>query len=285
MKIYIIADLEGVSGVVDREQLVPGGYRYEEACKELTGELNCVVEGCLKAGAKEIIVHDGHNFGFNINRNLLHSKAKLITKGSRILIDNKFSALILVGYHGKAGSSAVLSHTYSFNSIKNLKFNGISVGEIGWHALIAGHYNIPVVLVSGCDVTCKEACNLLGKVETVVTKESIDKNSAICYSSEEIKKNLKEMAYRALKNVGNYKPFKLKYPIEMVIEYYTNYSARRACRDSKLKLISNNKVMYLAKDITDATNNFRAPKPSLLPPILKIIYKIIRKKAEDLGIY
>ena len=193
MKIYIIADLEGVSGVVDREQLVPGGYRYEEACKELTGELNCVVEGCLKAGAKEIIVHDGHNFGFNINRNLLHSKAKLITKGSRILIDNKFSALILVGYHGKAGSSAVLSHTYSFNSIKNLKFNGISVGEIGWHALIAGHYNIPVVLVSGCDVTCKEACNLLGKVETVVTKESIDKNSAICYSSEEIKKNLKEM--------------------------------------------------------------------------------------------
>ena len=64
MRVYVMTDLEGVSGVWSiEEQCVPSGREYDLARRLLTAEVNAAVEGLLAAGATEIVVADGHGAG------------------------------------------------------------------------------------------------------------------------------------------------------------------------------------------------------------------------------
>ncbi len=67
MKVLIAADMEGVSGVVDWEQVIPGHAEYDRFRRLMTGDVNAAVRGAVEAGASEVIVTDGHHH----NRNLL----------------------------------------------------------------------------------------------------------------------------------------------------------------------------------------------------------------------
>ena len=53
-RIYIISDLEGVAGIVSRDQLCPEGSEYEIARSYLTHEVNAAIDGCIEAGASDI---------------------------------------------------------------------------------------------------------------------------------------------------------------------------------------------------------------------------------------
>lgn len=286
MKVIIIADMEGIAGIVSKvNQCVPGSIGYKDACILMTKEVNAAIEGALKAGATEIIIRDSHNIGLNILPDLLNKKSKVILQSAKLVVDGTFDAAILLGHHARSGSKGVLPHTYS-RSIAKVYLNGIEVGEIGLEASLCGHYNIPVVLVSGCSVTCEEAKNLLGDIETVITKVPITGTGAINRPVDEVRKEIKDKTKKALKNIKNYKPFRLQYPVTLKTKYYKNYSARRAAKSSKLiKFIGNRTTITKAGNIVEALNLFRSPKTSLLPPLLKLIYSLIRKKSEDLGIY
>ena len=48
-KIYIISDLEGVAGVVSKDQLGPEGQEYEIARSYLTKEINAAIEACVES--------------------------------------------------------------------------------------------------------------------------------------------------------------------------------------------------------------------------------------------
>ena len=61
MKIYIFADMEGISGISDAAYVLPGEAKYAYGCKYLTREINICAAACLEAGADEVIV-DGCTF-------------------------------------------------------------------------------------------------------------------------------------------------------------------------------------------------------------------------------
>ena len=67
MKVYISTDMEGISGVVTWQQTGRDerGPEYEKARHLLTADVNSAVEGILAAGAKEVVVMDGHSSGYN----------------------------------------------------------------------------------------------------------------------------------------------------------------------------------------------------------------------------
>ena len=50
-----------------------------------------------------------------------------------------------------------MSHTISGRDYRDLRFNGVSVGETGINAALCGTWGCPVVLVTGDDVACREA--------------------------------------------------------------------------------------------------------------------------------
>ncbi|MGB9608253.1 MAG: M55 family metallopeptidase, partial [bacterium] len=155
MKVYIMTDLEGVGGVVlPRQVLQPQDPMYEEARRYLTQEVNSAIEGALEAGAKRILVIDGHggNNAYNLILEELNEEAEVVVGSpwGRYLpyIEEGWDALFCIGFHAMAGTSGVLEHTMSSASWVNSFINGKRVGELAYVAGYAGHYGVPVALVT-----------------------------------------------------------------------------------------------------------------------------------------
>ena len=225
MKIYVSTDLEGISGVVTWEQTGREGRNpeYEKARHLLTQDVNAAVEGAIAGGAEEVVVMDGHGGGFNFIPEELDPRASYITGPVRVDIcpglDKSFDAAFLVGYHSMAGTKGgILDHTQSSTTWFNYYINGIKMGEIGQGAVIAGHFKVPVIFVSGDRAACKEAKALLGNVETVAVKEGFTRNCAKILPPARSRELIKEGAGRALKRIKDFKPYIVKPPIEVKLE-------------------------------------------------------------------
>src|SRR5689334_7825502 len=83
-KIFMITDMEGVSGIFDTElQCLPyKSVRWDESRKLLTGEINAAVDGLFEGGATEVVVWDGHASGQNLSVSEIHPRVRLLTGGA-----------------------------------------------------------------------------------------------------------------------------------------------------------------------------------------------------------
>lgn len=63
MKVFVVSDLEGVSGVTKPGQTTGGAPMFEESRRLYTEEINACVRGASAAGATEIVVMDCHGAG------------------------------------------------------------------------------------------------------------------------------------------------------------------------------------------------------------------------------
>lgn len=225
MRVYIVTDLEGVGGVVLPKQVSEGHPMYEEARHLLTQEVNAAIEGALEVGAKEILVLDGHgaNNAYNLLLEELREEAEVIVGspwGSYPpCLKEGWDAILCIGFHCMAGEEGVLEHTMSSTSWVNAYINGKRVGELGLISAYAGELGIPVVLVTGDSVVCREARELLGDVETVAVKRPLSRTSAICLPPVRVRKLIKEATKRALGRVKEFKVLRFTPPITLRIEY------------------------------------------------------------------
>ena len=185
MKIYIVTDNEGLSGVSSASYISPAFNRPDLIAQTnnlLADEINACIEGCCRAGATEIIVRDGHGSGQNVTRSMIDPRADLIsgsTPGELLADLDGSDGLILLGYHAKAGTpGAVCEHTMSSLSWQNLWINGTLTGEIGICAYIAGEHGVPVIMVSGDDKCCAEAGEWLPEAVLCQVKKGFSCNGA-----------------------------------------------------------------------------------------------------------
>jgi D-amino peptidase len=234
MKIYISADMEGLAGVVGDEQRSRRGQDYQMARRWMAQEVNAAVEGALKAGAKEFVVNDAHAGAINLALPDLHERASLIGGANRPLsmmegIQEGCDAVFFIGYHAMRGTQdACMDHTYSEARILEVRFNGTPYGEIGINARVAGHFGIPVVLVSGDDKTAAEAKAFLGDVHTAVVKRAIGRHAACSLSQARVHEMLRAGAHKALRDLARFKPLVYPPPIEMEVEFVGTEQADRA---------------------------------------------------------
>ncbi|MBI3209207.1 MAG: M55 family metallopeptidase [Candidatus Solibacter usitatus] len=218
-RIAIITDMEGVGGVNNaEEQLLPGQRRFDESRKLLTGELNAAVAGAFRAGASEVVVWDGHDGSRSLSIDTIHPRAKLIqgrpTPSTYYFGDNLYDGLMWVGQHPMAGANGVLAHSQSF-SVQQITLNGKPVGEIGQAAAIAGYYGIPAIMLSGDEAACEELRDLQPKAETVAVKKLVGKASTLSLSHEEAKRQIEAAAFRAVRRIKEFKPWKIDGPVEL----------------------------------------------------------------------
>ena len=213
MKIYIITDLEGITGVVSPDkQAKPGSPGYEEARKFLMSDLNAAVEGALEGGASEVLIYDMHYYGLNVILDKLHPKAKIIMGNPHVVspemgLSNTFKGMLMVGFHAMAETKgALLPHTYSYD-MKALYLNGVLMGEIGMEAAIAGTYGIPLIMISGDSKGIEEGRKLLGDFEEATVKYAIDDEGAVCLPLSISKEIIKEKALSAVKRINEFKPY------------------------------------------------------------------------------
>jgi D-amino peptidase len=222
-KVLISVDMEGITGVVSADECNRGAsddYKYFR--RIMTHEAGAAVEGALAAGATEIVVRDAHGSGRNILPDLLHKSARLLRDwsfGPKEMmegIDESFGAAVLIGYQASAGRpNAVLEHTWS-GRITDLKINGVTLPEAGLNALIAGHFNVPVVFVSGDQAVCDQVRGLLGEIESAAVKQGIGA-AALSLHPEVAGKLIREGVERGLRNRGKYKPFRMAPPYKLIL--------------------------------------------------------------------
>lgn len=229
-KIYISVDMEGIAHVVNA-QTGPGQFDYERGRKLMTSEVNAAIEGCLAAGAGEIIVADSHGNAQNIIPEDLNEKALLIRSFPRPLlqmegIDSTFDGVIFIGYHPKEGTAeANLSHTIWGTKFDEIKVNGLVVSEALFNAAVAGHFGVPVILVGGDQNVVQEAKENFGPVETVITKVSLGFLSAKSPHPRVVQAEIREKAERAIKRIKEMRPFEVKKPVTLDITFKSIFDA------------------------------------------------------------
>ena len=184
VKVLISVDMEGIGGVVSSEQLGPSGFEYGRAREWMTAEALAAIAGAREAGATEIVVTDAHGNGQNLLIDLLPDDVRVIRSWPRPLmmmqgIDSTFAAAVFIGYHsGTANSEGVRAHTMSSASLAGVRVNGRELPEAGMNALIAGHFGVPVVFVSGDDAAVAETRAIVGDIDAVEVKRAISFHSA-----------------------------------------------------------------------------------------------------------
>lgn len=225
LKIYISADMEGVVGVVSGEQLGPQGFEYQRFRELMTQEVNAAIAGALAAGATEIVVSDSHGNGQNLLIEKLPKDILLVRSWPRPLgmmqgIDATFAGAVFIGYHsGTTNPEGVRAHTLSSARIADVKLNGISMSEAGINAAIAGHFNVPVIMISGDDIVVKETTALLGNVEGAVVKWASGFHSAKTIMPEASYQLIHQRVRRAVERIKEFKTYKLTTPIKLEVRF------------------------------------------------------------------
>ena len=168
LKVYISADMEGVTGAVTGAQLGPDGFEYGRFRQFMTDEVNAAITAAREAGATEILVSDSHGNGENLLIDQLPDDVMLVRSWPRPLmmmegIDETFDAAMFIGYHAStANTSGVRAHTISSANLTSVKINGVEMTEGSISAAISGHFGVPVVMISGDDAAVAEVQSVVG---------------------------------------------------------------------------------------------------------------------------
>ena len=183
MKVFLSTDMEGTAGVVDWQQCVGDGPEAVAGRALLLAEVNAAIEGARAGGATEIVVNDSHSTMRNLPARELAGQASYLSGSHKPLymmqgLDASFDAVLFVSYHGSVGAPAGLSHTYNPRAVIEARIDGTVTGEAGINALVAAHYGVPVVLVTGDRTACEETAELIPGVHQAIVKEHVSRLAA-----------------------------------------------------------------------------------------------------------
>lgn len=222
MDVLISVDMEGVAGVVNREQVLAGPAEpYRRSCRLMTEEANAAVAGAMAGGATRVVVNDSHGRMDNLDPELLDPRAECSTGFPRPFsmmagIGPGVGACLFVGYHGGAGSApAILDHTYSPRVFRAVRVNRVRQTETTLNAALAGHHGVPVALVSGDEATCAEATAVLGPdLPTVATKAAFGNQAAFSLHPSVARQRIESGAREGLRRVaaGHLQPYAVAPP-------------------------------------------------------------------------
>jgi D-amino peptidase len=268
MRIVVMVDMEGITGICKREQTIPNDPLYAEGRELMIGDINAAVQGLVDAGADDIIVYDCHYVSFNVPLPPLHPAARYMRGGAANgvrapMIDRHTDGVILLGYHAMAGTlHAVLEHTMSSKCWFRLAVNGRPIGEIAYDAALAGAEDVPVIMVSGDDKACGEAKAFLGRgVTAVCVKQGVARHGAILLPPAQTRDLLRKGARKAVKHLDRAKPFHFRKPAVVELTFKHTEDADNAdLRLFKGRRLDGYTVRWTAPDFA-VWHGFTASRP------------------------
>lgn len=269
MKLLISCDMEGISGIVDWEQVTPGTDEWKRGRKLMAGDVNAAVNGAFEAGADAVTVSDAHWHARTLELEELDARAHLHSGSPSPFsmlqgVDDeaRYDGVAFVGYHAMAGAKkAVLCHTWSDASVAAVWLNDLLVGEIGLNAATAGHYGVPVVATSGDNVACLEAQNLLGaELDVAVVKRGTGRYAAECLPLAEAREKICEAVARGVTRLkaGERKPYRVQTPVMLAVEFRFPHQADNAFLMPGTRRLSGTRLAFEGEDMVVAMRAFRA---------------------------
>lgn len=254
-KVFISADMEGIAGVVTPEQLGPSGFEYGRFREFMTGEVLAAIEGAREAGATEIVVADSHGNMQNLLIERLPADVRLVRGSPRPLammegIDSTFDAVLFIGYHAGANNAeGVRAHTMSSARYASVRLNGTPIAESGMNAAIAGHFGVPVVMVSGDDAAVAEVQALIPGVEGAVVKRAIGFHAAETMTPEAARALIRERARAGVARASGIRPHTLTAPVRLDLTFKNYRPAELLAYLPIVERPADRTIAYTAPDI------------------------------------
>ena len=260
LKIFISADMEGVVGAVTSEQLAPGGFEYQRFRGFMTAEVNAAIDAARAAGATQFVVADAHGNGQNLLIERLPDDVTVVRSWPREFrmmggIDDSFDGVVFLGYHAStANMQGVRAHTFSSANITSLKLNGIEMSEGSMNAAIAGHFGVPVIMVSGDDVAVAENQALIGDIEGAIVKWAMGFHSAESLTPEAAYNVIRARTAAAINRIGDFEPYVLDTPIVMELSLKHYQPVELLGYLPNVERINSHTIRYTGGDIRDVSN-------------------------------
>ncbi len=261
MKIFISADIEGIGGVVRGEQTRREAADYAQARELMSAEVNAAIRGAFDGGAKEVVVTDAHSIGLNMAASEIDERAVQIIGTPRRLgmmegVELACDAAFFIGYHAAAGTPrGIIAHSYR-RRVAEIRLNGQSVGEIGFNAALAGHFGVPVALISGDEAACSEARKLIPAIAAVPVKKGLGAYSAACLHPKRSQELIYRSAKQALSDLNRLSPFTLSRPVALEVRFTTASAVDRCLRLPGVEPLDGVTLRYLARDAAEAFQLF-----------------------------
>lgn len=256
VKVLISVDMEGITGVVTADQIGPTGFEYARAREWMTAEAVAAVEAAKEAGATEVVVVDAHGNGQNLLIERFPNDVRIIRSWPRPLsmmegIDSSFAAAIFIGYHSATTNPrGVRAHTISSATFAAVTINGAPMAESGINALIAGHFGVPVVMISGDDAAVAEAQQTVSGIEGAVVKRAISFHSANTLTPAAGQALIRERVRAGMAKRASIRPVVMRGPLRLDITFKNYTPAEVATYLPGVERRDAHTIRYSAADIT-----------------------------------
>lgn len=260
LKVLISVDMEGIAGVVTGDQLGPSGFEYAKFREVMTREALAAVTAAKDAGATEIIVTDAHGNGENLLIDMFPPDVRVIRSWPRRLamvagVDATVDAVLFIGYHASTNNQAgVRAHTFSSANLSRVAINGVNVTEAAWNAAIAGHFNVPVVMISGDDVAIAEARAVIGQIEGAEVKKSLGFHSANTLTPQASYDVIAQTVKRALARRAEFAPYKPAVPLTIDVSFKNYRPAELLAYLPNVERTDSHSIRFQAKDMLQASD-------------------------------
>ena len=218
MNVYIMTDIEGISGVYCKEQVLRDQDRFDEGRSRMTADVNACAAGLKAAGADKVYVRDCHGGSYSIKYDQLSDCIDYVVCGDtgqdRFYGIEDCDAAVFLGYHAMAGTpGAVLEHTMSSMCVQNYWINGRKAGEFAIDAGILGDKGKPVIMVSGDDKLCAEARTFLPDICTAQVKRGVSCFGSVLLPPKQAYEVIFDTAREACERIGEIPPLVFEKPV------------------------------------------------------------------------
>jgi len=261
LKVYISADMEGITGVASVDQLGPTSFEYGRAREWMTAEVLAAIQGAREAGATEFVVSDSHGNGESLLIDKFPSDipVHVVRSFPRPLgmmegIDSTFGAVIFIGYHASTSSmTGVRAHTMSSALLTRIALNGTSMSEAGVNAAIAAQFGVPVVMITGDDAIVDETKQRLGPIEGVAVKHAIGFHSTSTLTPEVAQGQIRQHAKTAVERRGQMKPYPMTRPVTVEVSFKNYRPVELLGYLPNVQRIDSHTVRFSARDMIEAS--------------------------------
>ncbi|MFJ2649958.1 M55 family metallopeptidase [Streptomyces sp. NPDC087420] len=263
VKILISADMEGATGVTWPADVLPGTPQWERCRALFTSDVNAAVLGFLDGGADDVLINEAHWTMRNLLLEQLDERAQLLTGRHKSLSmvegvqHGDVDGIAFVGYHTGAGTEGVLAHTYLANSITGVWLNGTRASEGVLNAAVVAEYGVPVVLVTGDDLTCVDADGYAPGARKVAVKDHVSRYAAVCRTPARTAAGIRAAAKEATALAVRYEPAPAG-PFTVELEFDAAHLASAATVVPGVAATGERRVVYTSGTMYEGIRTFKA---------------------------
>jgi D-amino peptidase len=137
--------------------------------------------------------------------------------------------------------------------LADVQLNGIPMPEAGINAGIAGHFDVPVIMISGDDAVVEEVEALLGDVESAVVKWAYSFHSARTLTPEAGYELIRDKVTAAMARIEDFQPYKLETPIRLDVRFKNYRPSEVLSYLSIVERTDSHSIRFVGKDMIEVS--------------------------------